>query len=278
VAAELAAFGITAVTDATPDLDSEAVSAFDRAVRDGTVPQRVHLLGAPLDSPIENPRLSAGPYKIVIADSGLPGLAELAGRIRAAHEHGRPVAVHCVTREALLLLLAALDEAGPPFEGDRVEHAALVPAEVIEGIARRGLRVVTQPGFIADRGDDYLRDVPSEDHQDLYRCASLQAAGVPVALSSDAPYGPVDPWQVMDAAVHRRCRSGTVAGAAERITPLAAVHAYLAPPERPGGPVRQVRPGAVADLVLLHAPLAEVLRCPGAALVRSVMIGGRLLG
>jgi predicted amidohydrolase YtcJ len=278
VAAELAAFGITTVTDATPELDPTVLSAFDRAVRDGTVPQRLHLLGAPLDSPLENPRIGTGPYKIVIADSGLPDLGDLAARVRAAHARGRPVAAHCVTREALLLLLAALDEAGPAFEGDRVEHAALVPAEVMEDIARRGLRVVTQPGFIADRGDDYLRDVPSEDQPDLYRCASLQAAGVPVALSSDAPYGPLDPWRVMRAAVHRRTRSGAVAGPAERITPLAALHAYLAPPERPGGPARRVRAGAAADLVVLHAPLAEALRHPGAALVRSVMIGGRLLG
>jgi predicted amidohydrolase YtcJ len=277
VARDLTRLGITAVTDATPHLGSWALAAFDRAVRDGTIPQRLHLLGVPLDGTVAVPRAGIGPYKIVIADSGLPDLRDLTERIRAAHERGRPVAVHCVTREALLLLLAALDEAGPAVEGDRVEHAALVPAEVIEDLVRRGLSVVTQPGFIADRGDDYLRDVPSEDHQDLYRCASLRSAGVPVALSSDAPYGPLDPWQVMDAAVHRRARSGSVAGPAERIPPLAALHAYLAPPERPGGPIRQVRAGADADLVLLYAPLAEALRRPSAALVRAVIIEGRLV-
>jgi hypothetical protein len=36
----------------------------------------------------------------------------LTKRIRAIHGGGRAVAVHCVTREALFLLLAALDEAG----------------------------------------------------------------------------------------------------------------------------------------------------------------------
>jgi predicted amidohydrolase YtcJ len=158
-----------------------------------------------------------------------------------------------------------------------VEHAALVPAEVIADMAARGLRVVTQPGFIADRGDDYLRDLPAEDHPDLYRCAGLLGAGVGVGLSSDAPYGPLDPWRVMDAAVRRRTRSGAVAGDAERIGPRAALRAYLTSPEDPGGPVRRVRAGAPADLVLLRAPLAEALRRPDAALVRSVVVEGRIL-
>ncbi|WP_395103900.1 amidohydrolase family protein [Actinomadura sp. SCN-SB] len=275
VARELTGFGITAVTDATPDLDPAALDAFDRAVAGGALPQRLHLLGVPLGATATGPRVSTGPYKIVIADSSLPGLDDLSDRIRAAHGKGRPIAAHCVTREALLLLLAALDQAGPAFKGDRVEHAALVPSETIGDIARRGLRVVTQPGFIADRGDDYLRDIPAEDHRDLYRYGSLRAAGVPVGLSSDAPYGPLDPWQVMSAAVHRRARSGTTAGPAERVTALTALHAYLTPPEDPGGRIRKVAIGAPADLVLLHTPLAEALRRPSVSLVRTVLIEGR---
>ncbi|GAA2454518.1 amidohydrolase family protein [Actinomadura vinacea] len=284
VARSLAGLGVTAVTDATPDLDREALTAFGRAVRDGTLPQRLHLLGAPLEeAPPEEcaptgagTRVTVGPYKIVIADSGLPDLAGLTERIAAAHARGRPVAAHCVTREALVLLLAALDEAGG-MAGDRIEHAAVLPAELVPDLARRGLRVVTQPGFLADRGDDYLRDVPAEDRPDLYRCASPLAAGVPVALSSDAPYGPLDPWQVMDAAVRRRTRSGAVVGQEEAISPRTALRCYLAPPEDPGGPPRRVRPGAAADLVLLRVPLAEALRGPGAGHVRTVMIGGRPL-
>jgi predicted amidohydrolase YtcJ len=94
--------------------------------------------------------------------------------------------VHCVTREALVLLLAALDEAGPR-PGDRIEHAALVPSELVPELARLGVRVVTQPGFLPHRGDDFLRDLPPQDRPDLYRCATLLRAGVPVASSSDAP-------------------------------------------------------------------------------------------
>ncbi|MEU8802907.1 amidohydrolase family protein [Spirillospora sp. NPDC048819] len=261
---ELARLGVTSVTDATPDLTAAAIGSIEDAVRDGSLPQHVRLLGVPLDGRTSCPRVTAGPYKIVLADSGLPSLDDLTRRIGLAHGHGRPVAVHCVTREALLLLLAAFETTGVR-DGDRVEHAALVPDESIPELARRGLRVVTQPGFLADRGDDYLRDVPAADLPDLYRCRSLIEAGVPVALSSDAPYGPLDPWAVMDAAVRRTARSGAVVGRGEAVTAGAALRSYLTPP------------GEAADLVLLHVPLDEALGRLSAGDVRATIAGGRLV-
>lgn len=98
---------------------------------------------------------------------------------------------------------AALGDAGPRPD-DRIEHAALIPPELVPDLARLGVRVVTQPGFLAGRGDDFLRDVPPADRPDLYRCATLLQAGIPVALSSDAPFGPLDPWSVIAAAASRR--------------------------------------------------------------------------
>jgi predicted amidohydrolase YtcJ len=277
VGAALLGHGITAVTDATPDLDARAISAIEQAMTRGILPPHVTLLGAPLGVPLPGdrggPGPSSGPYKIVLADSGLPGYDELTGRIRAARAAGRAVAVHCVTREALVLLLAALAEAGPR-PGDRIEHAALVPAELVPDLARLGLRVVTQPGFLPHRGDDFLRELPPDDRPDLYRCATLRQAGVPVALSSDAPYGPLDPWAVIAAAAARRTASGQVAGPGERLAFGQALGAYLAPPGDPGGAPRRVRPGMTADLVILHTPLAEVPGQPEP--VRTVLVGGTL--
>jgi predicted amidohydrolase YtcJ len=277
VGARLLGHGITAVTDATPGLDAAAVAAITDAMSTGALPQRVWLLGAPLGLVLPGDEggagPAAGPYKIVLADSGLPGLDDLAGRIRAAHAAGRSVAVHCVTREALVLLVAALRQAGTR-PGDRIEHAALVPAELLPALAGLGVRVVTQPGFLTDRGDDFLRDVDPRDRDDLYRCGSLLRAGIGVALSSDAPYGPLDPWAVINAAVRRRTASGQVAGPGEAITLARALDAYLAPPGDPGGPPRRVRPGLAADLVVLRAPLARV---PGLARpVRAVLIDGAI--
>ncbi|WP_345382238.1 amidohydrolase family protein [Pseudonocardia yuanmonensis] len=265
VGRELAGYGITAVIDATPDLADEAARALT------AVPQRVTLLGLPLDATVPS-KAAVGPLKIVLADSGLPPFDELVARIGAAHAAGRGVAVHSVTRESLVLLLAALDEAGR-HPADRVEHAALVPEELVPAL--RGLAVVTQPGFLADRGDLFRREVPAEEHGDLYRCRSLLEAGVAVAFSSDAPYGPVDPWTVIGAATTRRTPDGAPLTPGEALTARQALDAYLAPPDDPGGPARRIVPGDPADLVLLDRPLAQVLTAPSAHAVRGTMIGGR---
>jgi predicted amidohydrolase YtcJ len=235
----LAGYGITSVTDATPDIGEFDASA---------LPQHVTLLGVGLEQ-APPAGTTAAPYKIVLADSGLPDLDDLTARIRAAHHSDRAVALHCVTREALALLLAAFDTTGT-VPGDRIEHGALIPEQTIPVLHTLGLRVVTQPGFLADRGDDYLRDVPASDHDDLYRSASLQAAGIPVALSSDAPHGPLDPWAVIEAATTRRTPTGNTVSLRERLTPEAALAAYLAPPDDPGGTSRQVEQGGPADLIL----------------------------
>lgn len=149
-----------------------------------------------------------------------------------------------------------------------------MPADLVPDLAGLGVRVVTQPGFLADRGDDFLRDVDPRDRDDLYRCGSLLRAGIGVALSSDAPYGRLDPWAVINAAVARRTASGQVAGSGEAITFARALDAYLAPLGDPGGPPRRVRPGWPADLAVLRAPLARV---PGLAHpVRAVLVGGTI--
>ncbi|MCW2936940.1 MAG: amidohydrolase [Actinomycetia bacterium] len=276
VGADLLGYGITAVTDATPDLDAAAITSISDAMLRRELPPRVHLLGVPLGASIPRTQgLTVGPYKIVLADSGMLTYPELAGRITAAHEAGRAVAVHCVTLEALVLLLAALQDVGTR-QGDRIEHGGIVPENVIDDLAHLGVRVVTQPGFLADRGDDFLRDLPAGEHADLYRCGSLLRAGVRVALSSDAPYGPPDPWAVLAAAVSRRTASGRVAGPAERVAYGDALAAYLGPPDDPGGPPCRVAVGSPADLVVFRVPFAALPGCPTP--VRAVLTARRLAG
>ncbi|MFD4459693.1 amidohydrolase family protein [Nocardia sp. NPDC058480] len=267
----LAEYGITGVTDATPDLSTGSQAALVAAVTEGDLPQRLHLLGAPLGSaPALPERIGVGPYKIVIADSGLPLFDALVEQISAVHRDGRAVAVHCVSREALLLLLAALDVAGD-FPGDRVEHAALVPADSIGDLHRHGLRVVTQPGFLSRRGDYYLDHVEPDDLDDLYRCRSLLAGGIPLAMSSDSPYGPLDPWAVIAAASRRSTETGATINTGECLTPAQALAGYLTPADDPGGRPRRIRRGARTDLVLLRAPLERVLRDPSADVVARTL-------
>jgi predicted amidohydrolase YtcJ len=159
--------------------------------------------------------------------------------------------------------------------GDRIEHGGVIHEGAIHRLMALDLTVVSQPAFIAERGDRYGANVPPAEQQDLDRCASLRAAGVPVAASSDAPYATPDPWAGIAAAIGRRTAAGLTLGAAERVTPAAAMSLYLDDAAAPGRRPRRVAVGAVADLCLLNTSLKGALAAPDAGLVRATLVGGR---
>lgn len=279
----LARAGVTGVSDATPELAPTARDLLIDAAADGRLPQRLCLLGLDDTPGGAGDRVFVGARKLVLADHDLPDLPTLVDTIRRLRRTGqagkagrRSVAVHCVTRLALVLLLAALEHVGT-VPGDRVEHAAVVPSEVITTLRRLGITVVTQPSFIAKRGDDYLREVDTDDLRSLYRCRSLLDASVPVSLSSDAPYGLLDPWATIRAATTRQAPSGMIVGNTERITADTALDRMLTPLGNAGGPPRTIEEGTVADLCLLRAPRQVAAREPRSGLVRQTLVGGRVV-
>lgn len=276
VGQQLAAFGVVGVTDATPYDRIDDLALLAEASGAGDLPQHVVITGGPAIAGTAPPRgLWQGPVKLRLADHALPALDQLVGWITAAHHAGRPVAVHCVTLESLILTLAAIDEAGAT-DGDRIEHGAVVPPELHETLRRHRLTVVTQPGFIAERGDHYLVDVHADDQPNLYPCATLLRDQIPVAGSTDAPFGHPDPWRAIAAAVDRRTHAGALLGADERVPARQALDLFLGPPHDPGGAPRGITLGWPADLVLLRAGLRTVLDAPHADAVRATIIAGRL--
>ena len=191
VGRRLGSFGVTGVTDCTPTPTADYFDTLAEAVRTGALPLTVAVTGAPALSDLPPPPpLRRGPVKIVITDHLLPSFDDLvAWFTHVAHGSGRPVAVHCVTRAALLLALAVWEEAGS-LTGDRIEHASVTPPDAIAAMARLSLTVVTQPTFVAARGDAYLRDVEQADRPDLYRCASFLEGGVAVGGAPMRRSGP----------------------------------------------------------------------------------------
>ena len=261
----LAGYGITGVTDATPDLDAAAIAL----LTGGELQQRLCLLGAP--GPVTG--ALTGPFKIVVADHALPGWDELAARVRAARP--RPVAVHSVSRESLILILAVLREVGA-VPGDRIEHAAVVPPESVPVIAELGLAVVTQPAFVAERGAEYLDRVDPADLGDLWPWRRFDQAGVPVACSSDAPYTSWDPWAAIAAAAGRLTADGRLVAPDERVDAARALTAYCGTPLDPGGAPRRIARGEVADIAVLDRPWHRFTGEPAAVRVRATVIGGRV--
>ncbi|HVV29556.1 MAG TPA: amidohydrolase family protein [Mycobacteriales bacterium] len=264
----LAAYGITHLTDATPDLDPVAL----QLLSSGALSQRLLLLGAPIGW-AGAPRAAAGPYKIVVTDHALPDPDALATRIAAVHAADRAVAVHCASRVGLVLTLNALAAAGSR-SGDRVEHAAVAGPAEAAALARLKVRVVTQPSLPVRRGRTYLAGSEEPDRDHLWPYASLLESGVRVACSSDAPYGDPDPWVTIRAARDRAMDDGTVIGERERVPAATAFASLLTDPRDPGRLPRRVTPGAEADLMLLHVPPAEAVRRPSADLVRCTICAG----
>lgn len=276
IGAELAGNGITGVTDATPFRSVEGLHVIADAATSGALPQRVTAMGGVeiAGSPFAAP-LAQGPVKLVIDDADYPSLDLLEASICRAHACGRPVAIHCVTRAALVLALAAWEVTGS-WAGDRIEHGSVIPPEVFRAVARLGLTVVTQPAFVSERGDQYVTDVDPADLPHLYRCRSLSEAGILVAASSDAPYSRIDPWAAMRAAVTRRTTGGRVIGPLEAVSPRDALQLYLGHPARPGEP-RRVAIGAPADLCLLDGPLPTEVHHLRADRVGTTIVAGRVV-
>jgi predicted amidohydrolase YtcJ len=261
-----ARLGLTGFTDATPDRGQPDVDSFGILSAEGTFPQRLLLMAPPGLRPPPPGRVTLGARKLILDDAALPGVAELAALAGETHRLGSALAVHCVTAEQLIVAVAAFEQAGTA--GDRIEHASVAPPGYAARLARLGLTVVTQPGFISARGDDYLREVPAPEQPWLYPCATLARAGTAVAAGTDAPFGPSDPWRCVAAAITRRAPSGRVVGRAERLSPARALRLFLTAPEDPGR-LREVRPGQPGDLCVLRAPLRAFLSRPAADGVRA---------
>lgn len=259
----LASYGVTGVTDATPGNSSSTWNLFKGMMDKGDLLQRVLLMG---DQTLTEKRssdddqedlaphlLDVGSLKIMLDDYALPEFEILKKNITDAHRLERSVAIHCVTAVELVYALSALHEAGA-HAGDRIEHAAIASTQTIPLMADTGITVVSQPGFIAEKGDQYLADVDARDHQDLYRTATLINAGIPVGGSTDAPFGSPDPWKAMTAAVSRKTLSGATLGEDERLTPELALQLFTSSAANPGGSSRCIEVGSDADFCLLNKP------------------------
>jgi predicted amidohydrolase YtcJ len=273
VGAELVARGVVGVTDAGATNGPADVAALAAA----DLPLHVAAMTGPVDVEPAG-AVALGPVKVLLDDADLPPLDDLTARVASAHATGRAVAVHCVTEVQLALGLAA--GLGPH---DRVEHASFVPPDLLRALVAAGPQVVVQPGLVWSRGDRYLDQVDPADHGSLHRLASFRDAGLRVALSSDAPYGPVDPWRAVAAATSRRTSSGQVLGADEAVDPLAALAMLTGRLDDPSSP-RVVAPGHPADVVVLDAAwddladLAEADRPVVATVVGGQVVHGRWPG
>jgi predicted amidohydrolase YtcJ len=267
--------GVIGFTEATPGQSDSALADLASARQSGAIRQHVHLM-APIGACVPEGRgISVGAVKILYDDISMPTIDSLRATVRSAHEEGRPVAVHCVTPDQLVLALAAIELAGSNGR-DRIEHGSIFPRAFDDQARRLRITVVTQPHFVSERGDQYMADIPEREWNDLYRCRTLQTAGIRVAAGTDAPYGSIDPWQAIRSATARTTESGRLLGLAEQLSADDALGLFLGEPEAPERR-RTVANGQPANLCVLAAPLEAIVADPDADPVLATLIDGEVL-
>ncbi|MET3919559.1 amidohydrolase family protein [Arthrobacter sp. UYEF20] len=189
----------------------------DRAVAEGLRTGQVLDGGAGL--------LRVGPFKVLIDGSlntrtaycvdpyphGGRGLltlsaAELLDLLVRARESGFVPAVHAIGDGANEVALNAFAAAG--VRG-RIEHAQFVRSQDFARFGELGLTASVQPAHALDDRDAADSNWAGRTHR-AFPLRSLLAAGATLALGSDAPVAPLEPWLAMSAATTRARQDGRV--------------------------------------------------------------------
>ncbi|MET8179593.1 amidohydrolase [Streptomyces sp. NPDC005336] len=140
--------------------------------------------------------------------------AAVAAHVTACTEAGVQGGFHAIGDAAVTAVVegvrAAADKVGlgrVRAARHRVEHAEMLTPETIAAFAELGLTASVQPAFDAAWGGEqgmYAQRLGPERARTLNPYAALLRAGVPLALGSDSPVTPLDPWGTVRAAAFHR--------------------------------------------------------------------------
>ena len=211
---------------------------------------------------------------------------QLVHHVRRCTEAGVQAGFHCIGDAAVRQVLDAvgtvvdeLGEAAVRACRHRLEHLEMADADVIARMRAWGMVASVQPAFDAAWGGGagmYAERLGTDRAAGCNPFADLADADVALALGSDAPVTPLDPWGGVHAAVdHRTPGAG--------LRPLdafdAATHGgwYAVRAEHPAGPLGV---GAPADLALWATPstLSAVLGERARPACRLLLVDGEPIG
>ncbi|MDT3397638.1 amidohydrolase family protein [Streptomyces sp. B1866] len=153
------------------------------------------------------------------ADTGGTGAAYLDAAAVAAHvaactEAGLQAGFHAIgdaavtaVADGVRAVADALGRARVRAARHRVEHAEMLTPRTVAAFADLGLTASVQPAFDAAWGGPdgmYAERLGPGRARTLNPYAALLRAGVPLALGSDSPVTPLDPWGGVRAAAYHR--------------------------------------------------------------------------
>ncbi|CCH88059.1 Amidohydrolase [Modestobacter italicus] len=212
--------------------------------------------------------------------------ASLVEHLRACTRAGLQAGFHVIgdaaVDQVLTAVAAVVEELGLPAVRacrHRLEHVEMVGDEAVDQLRRWGMVASVQPAFDAAWGGPsgmYAERLGVDRAAGCNPLADLVDAGVAVALGSDAPVTPLDPWGGVHAAVDH-----TTPGSGMRPFDAfdAATHGgwVAARAEHPEGPLAV---GAPADLALWETTgtLSAVLAARERPTCRHLIVAGQSIG
>lgn len=189
-------------------------------------------------------------------------LVPLMARVTA---HGLTCAIHAIGDAANTLALDAFAATGAR---GTIEHAQLLRWSDVARFAALGVVASVQPEHAMDDRDVADRHWAGRTAR-AFAFGTLHAAGVRLALGSDAPVAPLDPWAAVDAAV-TRTRDGR-----EPWHPEQRVDLDVALAASVDDVPLALRAGGPADLAVLDEHPADRLAATGT--VRGLPVAGTML-
>lgn len=122
-------------------------------------------------------------------------------------EHGLQPSVHAIGDEAIRNVLRAYKKVNAGKYEARIEHVSLAFPDILEELARQRIVAVVQPRFvISDWWASYRLGYRVRY---LYPFRSMLRYGIKMALSTDSPVEPANPWLTVSAAESERDESLT---------------------------------------------------------------------
>ena len=206
--------------------------------------------------------------------------------VRALHDTGLQICVHCMGDAAVDLTLDAYEEAmntNPrPDPRHRIEHCILSTPQATGRIKDLGVVVSTQPQFIRLGGDHYADMFGEERARRVIVTREWLEAGVPVALGSDSPTTPwLTPQVTLFGAVARITLSNQSYQPEQSMTIQEALRAHTMGSAYAGFEEAikgSIEPGKLADLAVWSedpytAPLSRLWQIP----IAMTLIGGEIV-
>ncbi len=207
---------------------------------------------------------------------------ELVTLIQAVDAAGGQCAVHANGDRAIRAVIDALAEVhssgGRQDARHRIEHLQMASARDIEDLIAVGGAASVFANHVYYWGDRH-RDIflGQERASRIDPLADAAAKGLHFGLHSDCPITPMDSLQTLWTAVTRETSSGATLGAAQRVSPVQALHALTADSAWLSGDeavTGTLVPGMAADLAVLDRDILSV----NPDSIRGTVVLGTMVG